>query len=330
MLHEDTHLHFDALNPGKLPESAVRDGFGVGLLEVAAKDERVVVVCADVTQSVRVQAFKDQFPDRYIEVGVAEQNMAGVASGLAAVGKIPFITSFGMFSPGRNWEQIRTTIALNEQPVQVIGHHTGVTVGPDGATHQALEDITLMRVMPNMRVVVPMDAEEARKAVHAMVADPRPTYLRCARNKTPVCTTPETPFSLGSAYYLFRAPDSQLTFIGAGPILYRALLVAEKLMKRGIGSSVLNVHTLKPIGIELVLEAMQESGAVVSVEDHQILGGVGSTLAEIAAQNTPVPIEMVAVHDRFGQSGTADELEEEYKLSRDAIEQAAQRVLSRK
>ncbi len=330
MINPEQQLQFDVCTPEKLELRAVRDGFGQGLVELAGYDERVVVLCADVAESTRVQAFRERFPDRYIEVGVAEQNMAGIASGLAASGKRPFIVSYAVFSPGRNWEQIRTTIALNDVPVVIVGMHAGVSVGEDGATHQALEDITLMRVLPNMRVIVPADAEEARKAVHVSVAQAQPTYLRCARERTPLFTTDLSPFSIGVAEYLYLPEDPDVVLIGAGPILHDAILVACALGTRGVRASVLNVHSIKPMDISRVLEALQHAGAAVTLEDHQILGGLGSTIAEIAVQNRPVPIEMVAVHDRFGQSGKPHELRGEYRLDRAAIEQAVHRVLERK
>lgn len=325
---QDT-LHIEE-HKDSVQQRAIRDGFGDAIVEVAQRDARVVVVCADVTDSVRLSQFKERFPERYVEVGVAEQNMAGVAAGLALAGKIPFMVAYGTFSPGRNWEQIRTTIALSNLPVKIVGMHTGVSVGEDGATHQMLEDITLMRVLPNMHVEVPVDAEEVQKTVRSVVWNGKPTYIRCTRHATPLCTTSETPFTEGRAEYLWKSAVPRVAIIGAGPILCDALIVARALEAEGIGTSVLNVHSIKPMDIERVKEAAGIAGAVVSVEEHQILGGVGGTLAEIFAQNTPVPMEMVAVHDRFGQSGTPDELAREYRLTPDAIKEAVMRVLLRK
>lgn len=330
MLNPDIQLHFEALNPDALPTSATRDGFGVGIVEAAEHDDRVVALCADVTDSVRLTTFKEKFPDRYVEVGVAEQNMAAIASGLAAAGKRPFIVSYAVFSPGRNWEHIRTTIALNDVPVVVVGMHAGLSVGADGASHQALEDMTLMRVLPNMQVLTPADSEEARKAVHAALKSNKPTYLRCTREKTPVFTTHDTPFLLGGALRLFHPENPRAVLIGVGPIVYDALLVAHELHKRGVPVSVLSIQSLKPMDIPTVLEAVREAGAVVTLEDHQILGGLGGTIAEITAQNTPVPVEMIAVHDRFGQSGTPEELRNEYGLNHEAILRAVTRVIERK
>ncbi len=315
---------------GALPMRALRDGFGDGVVEVAERDPRVVVLCADVVDSVRLSVFKERFPERYIECGVSEQNMAAVAAGLAQCGKIPYIVAYAAFSPGRNWEQVRTTIALSDLPVKVIGMHTGVTVGEDGATHQALEDVTLMRVMPGMRIIVPLDAEEARKATHSIVSNGRPTYMRLSRDASPVFTTEHTPFTESRAYYLWRSEQPQVVIIGAGPILTRACEAAKRLEGEGVETSVLNIHTIKPIDIDAVKEALWHARAVVTVEDHQILGGIGSTIAEIAAQNVPVPIEMVAVHDRYGQSGKPHELLAAYALDVDAIVAAVHRARGRK
>ncbi len=329
MVPNDQKLHTDVFDIGKVPYASLRDGLSEGLLELAEKDERVVVLSADVSESVKVAAFKDRYPERYIELGVAEQNMAGVAAGLANYGKIPYIAAYAAFSPGRNWEQIRTLIALSDLPVKIMGMHTGVSVGPDGATHQALEDITLMRVVPNMQIIVPCDKEEARKAVVAASTNGKPTYIRFTRPKVPHFTTTETPFRQSRAEYLWHSDSPQVAIIGVGPILHDALLAARELEREGIGTSVLNVHSIKPMDIEMVLEATRRAGRVVTVEEHQILGGVGGTIAEILAQNTPLPVEMVAVHDQFGQSGTAEELLDNYGLNIEGIMLACKRVLSR-
>lgn len=330
MINQDLHLHPHTLERDTLDHLATRDGFGRAILEAAEQDDRVVALCADVTESVRLDGFKEKFSTRYIEMGVAEQNMATVASGLANYGKIPFMATYAVFSPGRNWEQIRTTIALADLPVKIMGFHTGVSVGEDGATHQMLEDITLMRVLPNMTIIVPADAEEAYKAVLASVHTNKPTYIRFTRHKTPVFTTPDTPFTIGRAEYLWRSHEPKVAIMGSGPILYDALQAAQILEREGIGSSVLNLHSVKPMDIEKVKEAARDAGAVVSVEEHQILGGVGSTIAEILSQNTPTPLEMVAVHDRFGQSGRAEQLLQEYRLDTGAIIDAARRALARR
>lgn len=330
MINSDLHLHPDLFDRAAVPAASMRDAIGEALVEVAAEDDRVVVLSADVSESVRVDAFRKRFPERYIEVGVAEQNLAGIAAGLANVGKIPYIATFAVFSPGRNWEQIRTTIALSNLPVKILGTHAGVGVGKDGATHQALEDITLLRVMPNMTLIVPADKEEARKAIHAARTNNKPTYIRIARHETPVFTTGDTPFEISKAEYLWHSEHPKVAFMGAGPMLYNALEAAQTLSHEGVGSIVLNLHSIKPMDIERVKEAAARARAVVSLEEHQILGGVGGTIAEILAQNEPFPMEMVAVHDRFGQSGTAEELLREYRLDTGAVMDAARRVLGRR
>jgi transketolase len=309
---------------------SMRDGFGEGSIQAALEDERVVVVCADLASSTRADAFKARFPDRFVEVGVAEQNLAGVASGLAAYGKRPAMVSFATFSPGRNLEQIRTAIALNDVPVVVCGMHAGVSVGQDGATHQALEDIALMRTLPNMTVLVPCDAEEARKAVIAAFAREKPTYIRFSRLEAPVITTQDTPFEIGRAEHFLKSESPDVAFLAAGTMVYRSLLAARALKAEGIEADVLNMHSIKPMDIPAVISAAKEAGAIVTVEEHQILGGLGSTVAEILVQNNPVPMELVGVHDRFGQSGYAEELFEEYGLAVETIKNAARRAIGRK
>lgn len=329
MMNASLKLNTNALSP-EPEKSHTRDGFGNGLLEAARKDERVVAVCADLAESTRAEWLKKELPSRYIEVGVAEQNLAALSSGLANYGKIPFILSYAAFNPGRNYEQIRTTIALNDVPVKVCGMHAGVSVGPDGATHQMLEDIGLMRMLPNMVVVCPADAEEARKATYAAAFNDKPTYLRFAREKTPVMTTVDTPFDIGKAYYLWKGDAPQVAIIGAGPLLHEALKAAEALAKEGVSVSVLNSHTIKPLDTETILAATKEAGAVVTVEEHQAAGGLGSAVAELLAQHRPVPHEFVAVSDQFGQSGEPMELIKYYKLDKDSIVQKVKRVLERK
>lgn len=307
-----------------------RDGFGRGSVEAGKKDANVVVVCADLAESTRAEWFKTEFPDRYIEVGVAEQNLATVGSGLAAGGKIPFIASYAAFNPGRNYEQIRTTIALNEQPVKVCGMHAGVSVGPDGATHQMLEDLGLMRMLPNMVVLYPADSEEARKATFAAAFNGNPTYLRFAREKSPVMTTEDTPFEIGKAYYMWKGESPQVAIIGCGPLLYEALEAARTLEGMGVSVSVINSHTVKPLDEETILNAAKEAGAVVTVEEHQRAGGFGSAVAELLSETYPVPVERVGIHNEFGQSGEPRELIVHYKLDDKGIVEAVQKVLTRK
>ena len=322
----------DLLDLKKLAQAPTRDGYGFGLVEAGKKNKNVVVLCADLTESTRSEAFKKEFPDRFVEMGVAEQNMASVAAGMAAVGKIPFISSYAMLSPGRNWEQIRTTIAYNDRHVIIGGAHAGVSVGPDGATHQAIEDIAITRVLPNMTVIVPCDAVEAKKATIASVGLKGVVYLRFAREKTPVFTTDKTPFKVGRAEILWDAKVSPLhvAIIACGPLVHNALLAAEELGKKGIKVRVINNHTIKPLDEKTILKAAKDAGALVTVEEHQINGGMGSAVAEIITRNYPVPIEFVGVRNRFGESGEPNELIEHFGMSPKHIIEAVRRVIKRK
>ncbi|OGG58445.1 transketolase [Candidatus Kaiserbacteria bacterium RIFCSPHIGHO2_01_FULL_56_24] len=306
-----------------------RDGFGKGAVEAGKADERVVVLSADLTESTRAEWFQKEFPGRFIEMGVAEQNMATVAAGMANYGKIPFFTSYAAFSPGRNWEQIRTTIALNNVPAIVCGMHAGVSVGPDGATHQMLEDIALMRAMPNMIVISPCDAEEGRKATIAAATQGSPVYLRFAREKTPIMTTAETPFEIGKANILWRCQGDTLTskvvIFATGPLVHNALLAAKQL-ENEIPTTVVNVHTIKPLDEVTILGAVQNAAGVVTVEEHQVNGGLGSAIAELLAKNHPLPIEFIGVQDRFGQSGEPKELIEHYGMGVKHIVEAVKKL----
>jgi transketolase len=317
---------FDADIPG----APTRDGFGKGVVEAGEKDSRVVVLCADLAESTRSDVFKKRFPERYIEIGVAEQNLATVAAGLAVYGKIPFITSYAAFSPGRNNEQIRTTASLNNVPVKVMGMHAGVSVGPDGATHQQLEDMALMRVQPNMTVINPCDAEEARKATYAAAFSGKPVYIRFGRTKVPTFTTSETQFHIGKAYQVWESEAPQVSIIGSGIVLYNGLLAARELEEEGIQVEVINLHTIKPIDRETIVATAKKTGAVVSVEEHQVMGGVGSAIAEVLAKEYPVPQEFIGVQDSFGQSGDPAELIEHYGMGKNHIKEAVKRVLGRK
>jgi transketolase len=311
---------------------STRQGFGDGLLKAGASDEKIVVLSADLSESTKANLFAERFPDRFIEVGVAEQNMAGVASGIASMGKIPFIASYAIFNPGRNWEQIRTTICYNNQPVKIIGSHAGLSVGPDGGSHQALEDIALSRVLPNMVVISPCDSIEAKKATIACSKTKDPTYIRLARNDTPIITTEETPFEIGKAQ-IFFAPEIGLAHVGiiaTGPILYKALMAAKDLEKMGIKVKVMNLSTIKPLDEKAIIALAKETKAIVTVEDHQIAGGMGSACAECLAQNYPTLIEFVGVHDKFGQSGTPLELENKYDIDIASIIKKVGDILKRK
>ncbi|HET8575100.1 MAG TPA: transketolase C-terminal domain-containing protein [Candidatus Paceibacterota bacterium] len=330
MIKEEQHLAENIFDTDALPKGPTRDGFGKGLVEAAEKDERVVALCADLAESTRTLWFKEKFPERYIEIGVAEQNLATVASGLANYGKIPFITSYAAFSPGRNNEQIRTTISLNNVPVIIAGAHAGVSVGPDGATHQQLEDIALMRVQPNMTVVVPADVEEARKATIAAASYGKPIYLRFARSGTPIFTTPETPFEIGKANILWDDDRPEAALVAVGPLVHHALLAAKELEAEGIRVMVVNNHTVKPMDERCMIEAAKKAGAVVPIEEHQVSGGMGSAVAEILSQNYPVPMQFVGVHDAFGQSGEPDQLLEYYGMGVGSIKDAVRQVIARK
>lgn len=325
------HLHRYLPEGKQLPAEPTRNGFGHGLVEAADRDERVIAVCADLAESTRMHWFKEKYPARYVEVGVAEQNLACVGSGLANYGKIPFITSYAAFSPGRNNEQIRTTIALNNVPVKIAGSHAGVSVGPDGATHQALEDLGLMRMMPHMTVLSPCDAEEARKATLAAAKHPGPVYIRLAREKTPVFTTKDSPFEIGKAEVLFE-PDGELdvAIIATGPLVYEALQAAMELLESDIRAAVVNLATIKPLDKQTLHEFAHKAGAMVTVEEHQIAGGMGSAVAEFLAGHEAIPIEFIGVRDRFGQSGTPEELLREYGMGVGDIKVAAIKAKNRK
>jgi transketolase len=324
MLVGEARLHKGILDATAREEGATRDGFGKGVVEAGERDHNVVVLCADLAESTRSHWFKEKFPDRYIELGVAEQNLAGVASGMASMGKVPFITSYAAFNPGRNNEQIRTTIALNEQPVVVCGMHAGLSVGPDGATHQALEDVALMRVIPNMTVIVPSDMEEARKATLAAATSKRPMYLRFARENTPLLTTKDTPFEIGKAYRVWQGNAPTVGIIAMGSMVYQAIQAAVELETRlGISSVVLSVHTIKPLDTDAIVALANETNAILTVEEHQVIAGLGGAVAETLSLNRPTKMAFVGVQNRFGQSGTTQELYTAYGLDVPSIIQKA-------
>ena len=311
-------------------KAATREGFGKGSVEAGHLDERVVVLTADLGESTQSDKFEKVFPERYVQVGVAEQNLATVAAGMANYGKIPFFTSYAAFSPGRNWEQIRTTIAINDVHAIVCGMHAGLLTGPDGATHQALEDLALMRVMPNMVVISPCDAEEGRKATLAAAKLGKPAYLRFAREKTPVLTTTETPFEIGKANVLWKSEKPQVAIFGTGPLLHNALAAAALLEKEGIQVSLTNVHTIKPLDEETIVREASLAGAVVTYEEHQVHGGLGGAIAELLAQKAPMPIEFLGMQDRYGQSGEAKELVEYYGLGTAHVIETVKKAIARK
>lgn len=327
-------------------QAPIRKGFGEGLLKAAELNQQVVGLCADLTESTQMNFFKERFPGRFVEMGVAEQNLASVASGMAAMGKIPFITSYAMFSPGRNWEQIRTTICYNNVPVKIAGSHAGVSVGPDGGTHQAVEDIAITRVIPRMVVISPCDAIEARKATIAAAQTKDPTYIRLAKHPTPIITTDATPFVIGKGQILFSpkipenintpngkhqsAPKLHAGIIVTGALVHKALAAAHALEAEGKFVKVLNLSTIKPLDETAVWKLAQEAGAIVTVEEHQVAGGMGSAVAECIAKHVPVPIEFVGVRDVFGQSGTPEQLIEHYGIGESHIKAAVTKVILRK
>lgn len=313
------------------PDAApIRKGFGEGLLQAGEEDHRVVALCADLTESTMMHLFKNRFPDRFVEMGIGEQSMASVASGLAAMGKIPFFSSYAMFSPGRNWEQIRTTICYNHVNAKVVGSHAGISVGPDGGTHQAIEDIALMRIIPRMTVIAPCDALEAKKATIAAAKFDGPVYIRLAREATPIITTPDTPFEIGKAQTFFAPSDGKKPDIGivaTGSLVHEALRAAKRLADEGISVTVLNLATIKPLDEEAVLSLARNVRGIVTVEEHQKKGGMGSAIAEFLSAVYPTRQMFVGVHDEFGQSGTPEELLRHYRMDADAIVSAAKAVL---
>lgn len=320
-------MHLKDLS-GKLDAEPIRKGFGRGLKAAGEKDVNVVAACADLTDSTQMSLFKAAFPDRFVEIGVAEQNLVTVGSGLAAMGKVPFVSSYAAFMPGRCWEQIRTTICLNDQPVKLVGSHAGISVGQDGATHQMLEDLALMRALPNMVVLAPCDSVEAEKMTLAMANDKRPNYVRLAREATPIVTTPETPFEIGKAYVFEKGSD--VTIIATGTMTYQALAAVEGLYKDGIEAEVIHVPTIKPLDAETILKSVRKTGAVVTAEEAQITGGLGGAIAELLSEECPTPMVRIGMKDRFGESGEPNELLEHFGLDAKHIRLAAHHVLDKK
>lgn len=309
---------------------ATRDGYGEGLILAGDENPNVVVLCADLTESTRSLAFAQKYPERFFELGVAEQNMATIAAGLGISGKCAFISSYACFSPGRNWEQIRTTIAYNDSNVKIAGAHAGLMTGPDGATHQMLEDMAIMRAMPNMKVFAPCDAIEAKKATLAISKIYGPCYIRFGREKSPLFTTEETPFEIGKALYLWQTEKPQATIIACGTLVYNALKAAKELSEEGIEVDLINSPSIKPLDEESIISAAKKSGAVVTVEEHQVKGGLGGAVAECLAKNHPVPMEFIGAEDSFGESGEPWELVEKYGMGVGSIKDAVKRVIKRK
>lgn len=298
-LHPDIFTDQEKLDP-------IRAGFGRGLKASGATNDKIVALCADLTESTQIHLFRDEFPDRFIQVGIAEQNLVAVASGLARAGKIPFASSYAAFNPGRSWEQIKTTVAINNQPVKIIGSHAGVSVGPDGATHQMLEDIALMRVLPNMIVIAPGDSVEAEKATRAIAENDCPTYLRLAREKSPVFSVEESPFEIGRAYILRDGSDVSL--LGTGAMSYQLLKAAQILSQNGIDAEVIHVPTIKPLDESTILASARRTGRIVTAEEAQIKGGFGGAVAELLSEKLPTPLSQIGIRDRYGESGAPNEL----------------------
>ncbi|MBW2970533.1 transketolase family protein [Candidatus Woesearchaeota archaeon] len=311
----------------KLEYKATRAGYGDGVLELGAKNKDVVVLSADLSPSLKILPFREKFPKRYFELGVAESDMAGVAAGLAFSGKIPFMSTFAVFATGRCFDQLRVSVAYANANVKIAGSHAGVHTGEDGASHQALEDVALMRVLPNFTVVVPCDYNEAKKATIQSAAVNGPVYLRLFRNKFPVITKSESDFKIGKASVFREGKDA--TIVASGLMVYHSLLAAESLKKQKIDVRVINLHTIKPIDKDAILKAAKETGRIVTAEDHQIGGGMGSAVAELLAENYPVPMRFVGVRDRFGQSGKPDDLLKEYGLTAGDIEKAVVKVIKK-
>ncbi len=313
----------------KLEQKPTRDGYGQGLVELGKQDERIIVLCADLTGSTRSKMFADEFPDRFIETGIAEQNMMGMAAGLALAGKIPFVSTYSVFCPGRNWDQLRISVAYNKVNVKLTGAHAGVSVGEDGATHQGLEDIAITRCLPNMTVLAPCDYEETKKATIAAGQMEGPVYLRFAREPTPIFTNQKTPFEIGRAEVFNEGND--VSIIACGPTVHEALLAAHELeQEENISVRVINNHTVKPIDQETIIQAAKETGAVVTAEDHQVMGGMGSAVCEVLAKKAPVPVEMIGVQDRFGESGKPEELMEVFHLVAKDIKATVKKAIKRK
>lgn len=319
----DMHLVAD-IRDTDIKQEPTRAGFGRGLVAAGRQNQNVVAACADLTDSTKMNEFAEAFPERFVEIGIAEQNLVTVGAGLAAGGKIPFVSSYAAFSPGRNWEQIRTTVCLNDRPVKIVGSHAGVSVGPDGATHQMLEDLALMRALPNMVVIAPCDSVEAEKATLAMAADARPNYMRLAREKTPIVTTEKTPFEIGKAYVFHEGSD--VTIIATGTMTYQAMVAADMLKQDGISAEVVHVPTIKPLDTKTILTSVEKTGAVITAEEAQITGGLGGAIAELLSEELPTQMIRIGMRDRFGESGQPEELLQHFGLTATHIAMAAHQL----
>ncbi len=328
MLNKNLFLN-EKMFDEKVELSPTRDGYGHGLVELAEKDPNIVVLSADLTESTRSEEFAKKFPERFFEIGVAEQNMAAIAAGLGVSGKTAFISSYATFSPGKNWETLRTTAVYNNANVKIAGHHSGLMTGPDGATHQATEDISSTRAWPGIQIIVPCDSLEAKRATVFAGLAYGPFYLRFTRDKTAIMTTEKTPFD-GKIQVFWESENPQAVVFGTGYLLYQALLAAKELDEEGVSILVTNVSSIKPIDEKTIIELSKQTGAVVSVEDHQVAGGLGGAISEVLAKNQPTPMEFIGLQDTFGESGTPDQLIKKYKMDKSAIKEAVKKVIARK
>lgn len=329
MLNPDLKLN-EQIFEENVEKVATRSGYGEGLMALGETDPNVVVLSADLTESTKANKFAEKYPQRFIEVGVAEQNMAAIAAGLGVSGKSVFISSYATFSPGKNLETLRTTTVYNDANVKIAGHHAGIMTGPDGATHQATEDLAITRSWPKMRVVVPCDSVQAAKATMYAGYTYGPFYLRFTRDNTPIMTTIDTPFEIGKAQTFWISENPQATIFATGYMLYHALRAAKELEEEGTNILVTNIHSIKPIDEETIISQAKQTGAMVSVEDHQVDGGLGGAIAEVLAKHHPTPQEFVGLQNTFGESGKVDELLKKYRMDTSAIKEAVKKVISRK
>lgn len=311
-----------------LGNNDTRSGFGEGLIEAGRKNSNVVALCADLTESVKMTAFKKEFPERFFQTGIAEANMIGLASGMALSGKIPFASSFAAFATGRVYDQIRQAVAYSNTNVKICASHAGLTLGEDGATHQILEDLGLMRMMPNMIVINPCDFNQTKQATLAIAEYEGPVYLRFGRPKVPIFISEDTPFEIGKALMLNEGKD--VTIIATGHLVWEAIVAGEILAEQGIDAEIINIHTIKPLDDEAILKSVAKTGCVVSCEEHQYNGGLNDAVAQLLARNNPKPMEFIGVDDSFGESGTPDELMVKYGLKAENIVEAAKKAISRK
>ena len=318
MLNKDLKLN-EKLFDKDVEQKATRDGFGEALIALGDKNPNVVVLTADLSESTRTDGFEKKFPERFFEVGVAEQNMAAIAAGLGTSGKVAFISSYATFSPGKNWETIRTTIVYNNANVKIAGHHSGIMTGPDGATHQATEDIAITRSFPGITIFVPCDSIEAKKATIESEKIAGPVYLRFTRDKTPVITTDETPFDAKKVQIFWTTENPNVTIFACGYMLYYALLAAKNLEEKGVNVIVANVSTIKPADENVIVSLAKQTGKVIAVEDHQVMGGMGGMIAEILAKKSPTKMQFIGLQDTFAESGDWKQLLAKYKMDDKAI-----------